>query len=188
MNTRRLCMVGLFALTGFCWTGVGQTADPTLTIGELSTALRPDCSGGCDGAPAFSVYWLNKTATGDLFVVVREGCQSGDCASWLVEKAPAGAVLLLTLHGHFKLSIADADGYPGVEVKKALSDAHLEYTRYVWSRDGYVTAESKDVYRVDGIECGTATECDAVAVAALRSQRAAYAIKIWETIRGVPWV
>jgi hypothetical protein len=51
-----------------------------------------------------------------------------------------------------------------------------------------VRAESRLVYRVDGVECGEPDQCAAAAREALRRDEVERALKIYERVHGVSWI
>ena len=179
----------LIALAALVWTGAGETSDPLLALTELPADVIADCrprpeSSGCE--TALTPHWLGRAAQGELFLVARPGC-TRDCAAWLVQRSANGTRTLLAITGEFRLARV-AGPYPAVQVRNEVSPAAVSYPRYAWNGTGYAAVETRRVYRVDGVECGTADECDAAAHAALANGKSDHAVRIYEQVRGIGWI
>ena len=179
----------LIALAALVWTGAGETSDPLLALTELPADVIADCrprpeSSGCE--TALTPHWLGRAAQGELFLVARPGC-ARDCAAWLIQRSANGTRTLLAITGEFRLARV-AGPYPAVQVRNEVSTAAVHYTRYVWNDDGYVPVETRRVYRVDGVECGSADQCDAAARAALAHGNSGRAVQIYEQVHGIGWI
>lgn len=177
------------ALAATVWTAAGETSDPLLGAAELP----PDVLTHCDARPPASGcetglthHWLGRAAQGELFLVVRAGCQN-DCDAWLVQRSARGTRTLLAVSGDFRLVRANS-AYPGVQVRKEITSASANYVRYDWNGFGYAVVEMRQVYRVDGVECGTVAECDAAAHAAVEQGVSERAVRIYEQVRGVGFI
>ena len=185
----RVYQTTLLAAVALIWTAAGETSDPLLAAAELPSdvALRCDArtdSAGC--AAALTHHWLGRAAQGELFLVVHAGCRA-ECNAWLVQRSARGTRTLLALTGEFRLVRASGP-YPAVQMRTAVSTTRVNYTHYVWDGRGYAPAETRDVYRVDGVECGTVAECDAAARAALARGQNERAVRIYEQVRGVGFI
>lgn len=185
-RTYQTALLGLLTLA---WTAAGETSDPLLAVAELPPDVRARCdssvdTSGCDGV--LTHHWLGRAAQGELFLVVRAGCRT-ECDAWLVQRSARGARTLLSLTGEFRLARATG-AYPAVRVRTAVSATRASYTHYVWDGRAYAPAETREVYRVDGIECGTIAECDAAAGAALAHGESERAVRIYEQVRGVGFI
>lgn len=188
MNHRAYQSV-LLAVTVLVWTAAGETSDPMLAAAELPPDVVAHCeaqpvAGGCD--LAYRHHWLGRAAQGELFLVTRAGCR-GECDAWLVLRSTGGTRTLLALDGEFRLARANGP-YPAVQIRTEISSAHSSYTRYAWDGHGYKPVETRQLYRVDGVECGTAAECDAAANAALAKGNSDRAVRIYEQVRGVGFI
>lgn len=179
----------LLAFAALVWTAAGETSDPLLALTELPADVVADCrprpeSNGCD--TALTRHWLGRAPQGELFLVARPGC-TRDCAAWLVQRSASGTRTLLAITGEFRLARV-VGPYPAVQVRNEVSTAAVSYTRYAWNGSGYTPVETRRVYRVDGVECGTADECDAVARAALANGKSDRAVRIYEQVRGIGFI
>lgn len=179
----------LLAVAALVWTAAGETSDPLLAVTELPPEVVASCdsrstTSDCD--TALTHHWLGRVAQGELFLVARAGCRS-ECDAWLVQRSANGTRTLLTINGDFRLARA-AGPYPAVQVRTEVSTASASYTRYVWNGRGYAPAETRQVHRIDGVECGTAAECEATARAALVDGDSDRAVRIYEQVRGIGWI
>lgn len=179
----------LLALAALVWTAAGETSDPWLSAAELP----PEVVASCDSRPTTSDcdtvlthHWLGRAAQGELFLVTRAGCRS-ECDAWLVQRSANGTRTLLTINGDFRLARATGP-YPAVQVRTEFSTARASYTRYTWNGRGYAPVETRQVYRIDGVECGTAAECETNAHAALADGDSGRAVRIYEQVRGIGWI
>lgn len=178
----------LLAVAAIVWTAAGETSDPLLAGAELPADVVANCetrtNTGCD--TVLSHYWLGRAAQGELFLVLRAGCH-GECDAWLVQRSARGTRTLLAINGQFRLARASGP-YPAVQVRTESNPSRASYTRYAWNGRAYAPGESREVYRVDGTECGTAAECEAIANAALVEGANERAVRIYEQVRGVGFI
>lgn len=179
----------LIALAALVWTAAGETSDPLLALTELPPDVVADCrprpeGNGCDSS--LTRHWLGRAAQGELFLVAHAGC-TRDCAAWLVQRSAGGMRTLLAITGEFRLARV-AGPFPAVQVRHEVSTAAVHYTRYAWNDGDYVPVETRRVYRVDGVECGSAAECDAAARAALAHGNSDRAVRIYEQVHGIGWI
>ena len=179
-----------FALAmGLCaalWTGIGETSNPELAVEDLPQDISGCAAQDCAAGAALNINWLGKTQQGQLFLIVGGDCEAANCRSWLVEKS-ARVRVLLPMQGRFKLE-RDGGEYPPVHVKRALSEAELDYRRYEWQAGSYVETLSERRYVVDGVECGNAKDCEALAQSAMQVGQAAFALRILERVHKRPWI
>lgn len=141
--------------------------------------------------------WLARTPTGNLFTVACTA--AADCGAWLVEKRGRDINALLELAGDYEFFGDDAnradrvaghvprDRYPHVRFREAIDDRAFAVREFVWVEDHYRLRESRQVYVVDGVECGTQAECHQAAVAATRIGRDATALRIWAVVHRRNW-
>jgi hypothetical protein len=132
------------------------------------------------------MHWVSRTRAGNLFLVVRSDCGI-DCGAWFVERTARGVGMRLNVDGRFRV-VSSKNAIPDVETWKEVSDSETVYTRYIWVAGTFVQADSRTVYRVDGVECGTAQECYQAARAAYENRRADKALDIWEKVHKVSWI
>jgi hypothetical protein len=178
------------AVAALGWTGIGETSHPMLSATDLPANITNGCYNRevCHVEQDYMVHWLGKTPNGNLFLVMTNSCEeTNKCDSWLVEKTRQQAATLLSLDGKYRL-VKGSQPYPDVQLKKEISDTRIAYSYFEWQESSYVKTISKDIYRVDGVECGTAEECHQAALTAMQHQRAGEAIKIWETVHHVSWI
>lgn len=178
----------VLGLTAFGWTA---SDEPVSTAGlDAELQAEPGCASAaaCDTAFAgFSMRWVSRTRAGNLFLVVRSDCGVTDCGAWFVERTARGVGMRLNVDGRFRV-VSGPGAIPDVETWKELSDSEVEYTRYSWVAGTYVRADSRTVYRVDGVECGTALQCYETARAAYQHDKAEKALNIWEKVHKVSWI
>ena len=185
-----LTIAGLLGL--LAWAAPGQTAGNSLVLSDLQ-ALTGECqpavdASRCSEATELSLHTVGSTPNGELFMVMRGDCSQGaDCQAWLVEKADDDTYALLTVSGQIKLYGGNGR-YPSVMVKARLSETQSSYESYEWDGAAYLKVASDVVYRVDGVECGTAEECKHAAQRAIDEKRYDDAVKIWQTVFGVAWI
>lgn len=187
MNLRRLLLPLLVA--GACiWTGAGETSDPLLDLADLPADVIADCrlAAGNDCHTTLRRHWLGRNSQGELFLVWRPDCQPS-CNAWLVQRSANQARTLLALTGEFRLQRV-AGGYPTVQVRTETSTNSVHYVHYAWNGDSYARTQTREVYQVDGVECGSAEECAAAAAAALNDQQTDRAVRIYEQVHGVGWI
>ena len=175
------------------WTGTGESSDPVLADREIPAAIASTCAltpageiEACDH-PAFSRRWVAKSDRGELFVVTNELCTASGCRAWLVEKAAGSVTTLLAFDKTFRLH-EGTNKYPVIESYTELSSTQGAYSRFEWSGTVYTRTSSRQVYHVDGKECGTREECRTAASEALKQQQIDRAVKIWENVHGVSWI
>lgn len=166
----------------------GDGGPSMLALAHLPAALVQACHDtSCPRQGELVAHWLGGSAAGDLFMVRPTAC-TASCDAWLVERTRTGVAVLLAIDGGYRLADSAGSAYPEVQVRKDIDAAQIAYRRYTWGGSAYVQVEAKDLYRVDGRECGTREECNEAADAALRSQRVGQALKIWEAVDGVSWI
>ncbi len=189
-NLRPSYLAMAFALATFTWTGIGESSHPMLNATELPQNVTTDCYNRevCQVEQEYTIHWLNKTPDGNLFLVINKICdEAGNCDSWLVEKTERQVTTLLSLDGRYRL-VKSNQAYPDVQVKKELSDTRIAYSYFEWQDGSYGKTVSKDIYRVDGTECGTLEECNQAALVAMQQKRTGEAIRIWEIVHRVSWI
>jgi hypothetical protein len=181
-----LAMTG--AVFAFVWTGVGETSNPELYATELPIQIVNECGSdhGCRGNDDYLTRWVGKTAHGHLFLVRRPGC-GAECGAWMIEKTARGAEIRLSIDGDFRLDGVHG-AYPDVQVQRAVSGSRYTVVRYSWVGERYRKTDSRDVYRIGGIECSGADDCYRAALKAHRANRSAEALKIFETVHGLSWI
>lgn len=186
--TRPMVPALILGLTAFGWTAANETVSTAGLDAELRS--EPGCTpaDSCDATLAgFSMHWVSRTRTGNLFLVVRSDCSVRDCGAWFVERTARGVGMRLNVDGRFRV-LSTQGTIPDVETWKEVSDSEVVYTRYRWVAGTYVQADSRTVYRVDGVECGTALQCYETARAAYENRRADKALNIWEKVHKVSWI
>ena len=195
MNTLTINLArGLAALALTAWTAAGESADPTLHATDLPRGLF-ECSPQpqCFAAMPLTTRWIARTPTGNLFTV---SCTGSDCGAWLVEKRADGVSALLELAGEYEfyndgmrtdMAAAPARQYPNVRVREARDHAAVAVREFVFADRHYRLEQTRIVYLVDGVECGTEAQCHQAAVSAVRVGRAASALRIWSQVHGREW-
>ncbi|BAU47077.1 hypothetical protein SVA_0496 [Sulfurifustis variabilis] len=185
----RRTLTACFAVASFGWTVSGETSDPTLAARDLPADIASECRpAGCAREGGYVTRWIGRARAADLFLVLRETCESEGCPAWLVRRDPAGTTTtLLTLSGEFRFDTA-AGPYPAVHTRTELTAAYASYNRYEWDGTRYVRMHTRLVHRVDGVECGNETECDAAAREALAGGAPDRAVRIWQEVHGVAWI
>ena len=177
----------LLAWAALVWTGAGESADPSLQLHELPLGLG-ECAQRveCPLPATTAIAWIGRTPRGHLFMV-NAPCAGGDadCASWIVEKTAAQVSVLLGMNGPFELR-KNARSYPEVILREAVSAHEINTVHFSWREGAYAEGEVRSEYLVDGVACGTRTECNDAALAAL-SVRPSRSLKIWEQVHGVNW-
>lgn len=181
-----LAMTG--AVVAFVWTGVGETSNPELHATELPNQIVNECGfeDDCRGSNEYLTRWVGKTGHGHLFLVRRQGC-GPDCGAWMIEKTPRGVETRLNIDGDFQLVNARG-AYPDVQVQHALSAVRYRSVRYSWVGERYLKTESRELYRVGGIECSGADDCYRAALKAHRENRTGEALRVFETVHGLSWI
>lgn len=188
--TRRvpLFLAVTWATVALVWTGVGESSNPQLRVAELPIDIANACGADphCAESQTMMTRWVGKTRHGHLFLVRRQSCYA-PCAAWMVEQTPVGVLTRLTMDGEFRLSIQGRH-YPDVEVRRGLSDVRVKVDHYRWTEGRYVRTASQDIYRVDGIECGSVEDCHRAALRAHHDERSDEALKIWDAVHGLSWI
>lgn len=178
----------MLGLTAFGWTVENEAVSTTGLDAELRPELGCTLPEGCEAAlPGFSMHWVSKTRTGNLFLVVRSDCNAGDCGAWFVERTARGVGMRLNVDGRFRV-LNSKGAIPDVETWQDVSDSEVVYTRYRWVAGTFVKADSRTVYRVDGVECGTALQCYETARQAYERHMTDKALNIWEKVHKVSWI
>lgn len=191
MNLHASLTALTFAVGALAWTAAGETYDPALSARELPLEV----TGGClatDAGPCredqYATRWAGRTARGDLFVVTPAACADRNgCRTWLIEKTAREAIVLLALDGRAALR-RGAGAYPAVELRTELSATQVSYVRFEWGGQQYTRADTRLVYRVDGVECGTEEQCQRVAQEAFDAQDVDRAVRIFESVHRVSWI
>ncbi len=185
---RPMVLALMLGLTAFGWTADQEVAGTAGLDAEFRS--EPACaqSENCEATLAgFSMHWVSRTRFGNLFLVVRSDCGAGDCGAWFVERTARGVGMRLNVGGRFRV-LSSKGAIPDVETWKEVSDSEVVYTRYTWVAGTFVQADSRTVYRVDGVECGTALQCYETARAAYENRRTDKALHIWEKVHKVSWI
>ena len=175
------------------WTGTGESSDPVLADSQIPVDIASTCAltqagdiGACD-QHAFGRRWVAKTVRGDLFIVTNERCTGSACRAWLVEKSDSSATTLLSFEATFRVREGKGN-YPAIESYTAMSATEGAYSRYEWTGKAYARTDSRLVYNVDGVECGTREECRLAASEAVTQKQVDRAVRIWENVGGVSWI
>jgi len=177
------------ALFAFVWTGVGETGNPKLDTTELPLNIVNDCEShdACHGAQDYLTHWVGRTTAGDLFLVRRVPCLADDCGAWFVEKTPRGVETRLAIDGSFRI-ISGNSPYPDVQTQHVVSDVQTIYAYFTWIGDRYRQTGTREVYRVDGIECTGKSDCYRMGLKALKDGRAGRALDIWQKVNRLSWI
>lgn len=178
--------LAVVAAAALLWTGPGESADPYLLTHELPLGLY-DCPAQtkCPLPEDSAVAWIGGTPRGHLFVVTAPCAEPRACESWVVEKTANGVEVLLGMTGEYMLR-KSGGAYPLIETREQKSTHEVVAVEFAWRHGAYVEGDTRSVFAVDGIECGTRSECHdaALAAVAVRPERA---LKIWEQVHGVSW-
>jgi len=188
--TRAMSLVSslVFGTAVFCWTAAGETSDPQLAERELPLEILNECAAtACSSDVEYRSRWVGRTSEGDLYIVGRAGCAPGKCSYWLVEKGAVAAQALLELNGPFTLHRV-AGRYPVVELRTRPDEDGTVYLRFEWNGERYARTDSRRVYEVNGVECGTREECRSAAEHALKAHQVDRALRIWQRVYGVSWI
>jgi hypothetical protein len=181
-------LIACLALAAFTWTVAGETSDPMLAENQLPAEIAGACPGAvCPAEGGHYTRWIGRIRGAELFVVVRRACDAAGCPAWLVRRDSQGTATLLALSGEFRFD-ANAGRYPAVHTRTELGAAYASYDSYEWDGTRYVRTQTRLVHRVDGVECGNESECDAAARAALAGGAADRAVRIWREVHGVAWI
>jgi len=173
------------------WSASNGTAMP----GTESEASFPsfECaqSDSCivsDGATRTYTHWVGRTPSGNLYLVTQASCPDGGrCGAWFVERTARGLGPQLNVEGRFQI-VRNGQRVPDVQTWREVSDSELVQTRYRWLSGAYRKVETRSIYRVNGVECGTAEECNHQAQQAHQQHQTDKALRIWETVHKVSWI
>ncbi len=188
----RYAVTALAASFVLGWTSVGESSDPVLVVNELPLEMLAQCTTGsspasdCRAGATLVSRWLGRSARGDLFLTSASGCIEQPCRAWVFERSDQRLAMLIALEGQVTVR-ADAD-YPLIEARAPLSMGDTIISHYRWNGQSYERTNAELRYRVDGVECGTAEQCQQVAQDALQSERIDRAVRILERVRGVSWI
>ncbi len=186
---RPVLMSALLAVATFTWMdrGEGVGAAMILQDSELQTA-ESTCTPpeNCRMvAGSFLTHWISRTNSGNLFLVMETNCTDASrCSSWIVERTGRGVGMRLNIEGQFRV-LNSGKPIPDIQTRRDLSETESTYTRYTWVAGAFLKAETRTVYRVNGVECGTALECYQTAVEAHQKRMTDKALRIWETVHKV---
>lgn len=180
-------VAALLGVAALGWTNPG--------VSRVATGLASAEAAGCatEACPVeargFHTHWVSRTGNGQLYVMVRSDCRSAgaDCVARFVERTSAGLATRLDVQGEFRVVQSGKD-VPDVEARRAITESEIEITRYSWVGDAYVKSDSRQVFRVDGEECGTALECYQKAQAARDGRDTGKALQILETVHKVSYI
>ena len=141
-----------------------------------------------DSAGRVVTHWVSRTAAGNLFLVLQNNCTApGNCGAWFVERTSKGVDLRLNIEGRFRV-VRSSQATPDVETWRETSDRESLLTRYAWVGGAYLKVETRTVYRVDGVECGSALDCYQAASQAHDQHQTDRALRIWEQVHKVSWI
>jgi hypothetical protein len=173
----------------FCWTLVGETSHPLLSVRDLPRDILSGCDLSiCAAQDEFRSDWIGRTEEGDLFVVSRAVCTPDDCPHWLVQRGRVSVRTLLEMRGSFRLH-RTSGYYPNVELRtRSADDDDVLRVRFEWNGNEYARTSMQRVYEVNGVECGTRLECHYVAERAFKAQQTDRALRIWQKVHGVSWI
>lgn len=174
------------------WTSVGESSDPVLAVDELPLEMLAQCATGAPAQPdcrpgeTLVSRWVGRSERGELFLTSAAGCVDAACRAWIFERSAQRVAMLLALEGQVSVR-ADGD-YPLVEARAPLFTGETITSRYRWNGQTYERTVAELRYRVDGVECGTAEQCQQAADAALEDERINRAVRIYERVHGVSWI
>ena len=174
------------------WTSVGESSDPVLAVDELPLELLAQCAsaspGSTDCQPGETLvsHWVGRSARGDLFLTSQSDCIDQSCRAWVFERGRQHVSLLLALEG--QVNARPGGDYPLIESRALLATGETVLSHYRWSGQAYERADAEMHYRVDGVECGTAEQCQGVAHDALEGDRIDRAVRIYERVQGISWI
>jgi len=174
------------------WTSVGESSDPVLAVDELPLEVLAQCASGaavagdCRSGAGFSSHWVGRSPRGDLFVASASDCVDSSCRAWIFERGARHLSLLLVLEG--QLTVRAGDDYPRFEARAALASGETVVSQYRWHGGSYERTNAEVLYQVDGIECGTAAQCQRAAREAVEGERIDRAVRIYERVNGVSWI
>ena len=179
-------VAALLGATAFGWVGAGSSR----SVSQMNTETASLCTGAACPfeARGFRAQWVSRTGNGQLYVMERSDCHiANDCVARFVERTNTGIATRLDVQGEFRV-VQNGRDVPDVEARHAVSETEIEITRYTWVGDAYVKSESRQVFRVDGEECGTALECYRKAQTAREGQDTGKALNILETVHRVSYI
>lgn len=170
------------------WTASNGTANPGMDSNEASfpsfECVQSDTCTVADG----QTRWLGRTPAGNLYLVIQASCADANrCRTLFVERTAHGTGATLDVEGRFQL-VRNGKRVPDVQTWREISENEIVKTRYTWVAGTYRKAESRTIYRVDGVECGTAAECNDLATRAHQQQHTDRALRIWETVHKISWI
>lgn len=187
---RPALIAGLFALLALGWTSPNEairTAAPDSDLQPREDECTPPdrCSMVAGG---YLTHWVSRTGAGNLFLVMQTDCSDlARCNAWFVERTPKGVGMRLNLEGQFRV-LNSGKPIPDVQTWREVSDSETVYTRYSWVAGAFLKVETRTVYRVNGVECGTALECYQAAVDAHQKRMTDKALRIWETVHKLSFI
>ena len=177
-----------FGLVG--WTQENEAVSTPAFDRELA-GLAGICSPATtctDSAGRVLTRWVSRTAAGNLFLVLQSNCaMPGSCDAWFVERTAKGVDLRLNVEGQFRV-VQNGQAIPDVETWREISDSESLLTRYAWVGGAFLKVETRTVYRVDGVECGSALDCYQTATQAYEQHKTDRALRIWEQVHKVSWI
>jgi hypothetical protein len=186
-----ILVTALLAVIALGWTSNNDEMVSTaafeneLVTGDIGCAASDSCP---VVAGEVLTHWISRTNSGNLFLVMQAHCQTvAGCATRFVERTARGTATRLNIEGQFRV-LHSGKAIPDVQTWRALSDSETEYTRYTWTAGAYIKAETRTAYSVDGIECGSALECDQAASKAHAERNTGRALKIWEKVHNVSFI
>jgi hypothetical protein len=160
-------------------------ADAALVAEGAVCPVVEQCPSPGDGMLA---HWVGRTGDGNLFVLVRSNCRGApDCGAWFVERSARGVTPRLSVDGRFQV-VRGNKPVPDVQTWRSVSDSQYELTRYTWTAGAYVRAETRQIFHVDGQECGTALDCYHKARAAHAGHRTGEALRILEKVHNLSFI
>ena len=182
----------LLALSVPGWTDSSRTPGAVTDEAGLAASNDELCSSSqpCNDMPAagYRMHWVGKTPSGNLFLVVQPNCaNAAHCSAWFVERTPKGVGTRLRIDGLFRV-LSSGKPVPDVQTWREVSANQTEYTRYSWVSGAFLKIDTRTVYRVDGVECGTALDCYQAAVQAHAQHHNGKALKIWQQVHKVSWI
>jgi hypothetical protein len=184
-------MAGLFAVCLCGWAGnpfagvAPVDNEPALRADDCTTPERCPLVAGSDST---LTRWISRTQGGNLFLMMQTRCADpAQCSAWFVERTDRGMDMRLSLDGRFRV-LNSGKPVPDVQTWRPVSDNEILYTRYAWVAGAYLKTETRSVYRIDGVECGTALECYQKANAAHDNRHTDQALRIWETVHNLSWI
>lgn len=193
MRTTRsgqIIIAGLLALVALFWTDNNQAllrvSAETVSMVDNQACNPPE---SCDLAGGgYLVHWVSKTRVGNLFLVLQTECADvSRCSARFVERTPVGLDARLNIEGQFRV-LYSGKSIPDVQTWRNVSENEVVYTRYSWANGGFLKVDTRTVYRVDGVECGSAQDCYQSAFEAYRNKNTDKALRIWEQVHKVSWI